>query len=76
MGQDLSPYCLRHTYATRLAEKKVDIKVAMKLMGHTTPNMLMQVYQHVSELLEKEANHIISGLFETDEKEEQEGTMG
>lgn len=69
IGQDITPYCLRHTYATRLAEKKVDIKVAMKLMGHTTPNMLMLVYQHVSENLEKNANAAIVNLYDEEGKD-------
>ena len=63
IGTDLTPYCLRHTYATRLAEKRVDIKVAMKFMGHTSANMLMQVYQHVSEKLEDEARIIVRDLY-------------
>lgn len=64
IGEDLTPYCLRHTYATRLAEKQVDIKVAMKLMGHTSPDMLMQVYQHASETLEARARQAIRNLYD------------
>ena len=64
IGLDLQPYCLRHTYATRLAEKNVPIKVAIKLMGHTTPNMLMQIYQHVSEQMEESAKLTIANLYD------------
>ena len=64
IGEDITPYCLRHTYATRLAEKQIDIKVAMKLMGHTSPDMLMQVYQHVSETLETRARQAIRNLYD------------
>ena len=38
---------LRHTYITRCAECGMNINVCQQLVGHSTPQMTMQVYTHV-----------------------------
>ena len=38
---------LRHTYATALIRKGVNVKVVQELLGHTTVQMTLQVYSHV-----------------------------
>ena len=43
------PYELRHTYCTDLAKKKVDIRVAQKLMGHASITITADIYTHVEE---------------------------
>ena len=46
VGCDLVPYCLRHTYATNLLRKNIDIRLAKQVLGHSTPELLMKVYTH------------------------------
>lgn len=48
-GDDLVPYCLRHTYCTDLQHKNVDIRVAQKLMGHSTIDLTSTIYSHLDE---------------------------
>lgn len=47
IADDLTPYCLRHDYCTRLAKAGVDIRTAQKLMGHSTITLTANVYTHV-----------------------------
>ena len=46
---DLVPYCLRHTYCTDLQKKGVDIRVAQKLMGHSSIDLTSTIYSHIDE---------------------------
>lgn len=41
------PHCLRHTYASRLAQRGVAIQVIQQLMGHDTISVTMR-YAHLS----------------------------
>lgn len=45
----ISMHSLRHTYATRAIERNVNPKVLQKLLGHSTVQMTMDRYVHVSE---------------------------
>lgn len=38
---------LRHTYITRCAECGMNINVCQQLVGHSTPQLTMQIYTHV-----------------------------
>lgn len=49
-GQDLSPYNLRHEYCTDLARHGVDIRIAQKLMGHSTMRMTADIYTDLESL--------------------------
>lgn len=49
IDQSLTPYYLRHTYATNLAEKGVDIKTAQYLLGHSDIKMTAQIYTHITD---------------------------
>jgi integrase len=40
-------HSFRHTYATRLVRKGVPVATAMRLLGHKTIAMTMEVYSHV-----------------------------
>lgn len=43
---------LRHTFASMLYDAGVDIKTAQKLLGHTSPEITMRIYTHLSEARE------------------------
>lgn len=55
IGQDLTPYNLRHTYATQLAEKGVPLKTAQYLLGHTDIKVTSNIYTHVTDKMIDEA---------------------
>ena len=39
-------HALRHTFATRLIENKVDIKTISELLGHSSTNITISIYVH------------------------------
>lgn len=45
-----SAHVLRHTACTRMAEKGMDIKVLQYLMGHSSIDITMQVYNHITDM--------------------------
>jgi integrase len=45
----ITPYALRHGFATAALEAGVDFKTVSELMGHASPTMVMKVYAHVSD---------------------------
>lgn len=47
--RNFHPHSIRHTFATRCAERGVDVKVAQKILGHSNITITMQIYQHVSD---------------------------
>ena len=49
VGPEITPYYLRHTYATTLAEKGIDMKTAQYLLGHANIAMTARVYTHVTD---------------------------
>ncbi len=63
IGQDLTPYYLRHTYATSLAENGIDIKTAQYLLGHSTITMTAQIYTHVTPKMLDTAREKIKNAF-------------
>ena len=46
--RELSPHCCRHTFATRLSNKGVDIKMIQSILGHADISMTGNVYAHSS----------------------------
>ena len=48
MADDLTPYCLRHTYATDLQSASVPLNVAKDLPGHQSIARTSQIYTHLS----------------------------
>ena len=40
---------MRHTACTRMAEKRIDVKVLQYIMGHAHIDVTMDAYNHVSE---------------------------
>lgn len=59
---NISPYYLRHTYCTRLAEEQVDIKVAQYLMGHSSIEMTSKIYTHVNAKILHNADPTLKAL--------------
>ena len=49
LGYDFTFHALRHYYASIMLQLGVPDKYAMERMGHSTNNMLKQVYQHTFE---------------------------
>ena len=46
---DIVPYTLRHAYAAFLRDSGVELNVARKLMGHADTQMILKVYDSVSD---------------------------
>lgn len=47
LSEDFTPYYLRHTYCTNLAKRGIDIRIAQKLMGHSSIEMTASIYTHI-----------------------------
>lgn len=59
---DLTPHCLRHTYATELAERGVDIKTAQYLLGHSDIAMTANIYTHITNKMVETARDKINAV--------------
>lgn len=46
IAQDLTPYCLRHTFCTDLQKAGVPLNVAKELMGHSDISVTANIYTH------------------------------
>lgn len=46
VADDLTPYCLRHTFCTDLQKAGVPINVAKELMGHADISTTANIYTH------------------------------
>lgn len=55
----ITPYCLRHAYATYSVQGGAKLKPLAKLMGHKNERMILQTYQHV---LEKDERDTIEAM--------------
>lgn len=51
----LRMYDIRHAFITTLLEKGADLKSVSEIAGHSSPDMTMKVYQHVSNDLKRQA---------------------
>jgi len=60
VDQSITPYYLRHTYATNLAERGVNIKIAQYLLGHSSINTTANIYTHVSREMIAQARELIN----------------
>ena len=59
------PYDLRHAFATEAIAAGVDVGTTAKMMGHTSPVMLLSTYQHVMDRQKKEAMEAIPCVSES-----------
>ena len=55
LGFRVTPYMVRHTFATRKIIEGVDLVTIATLMGHVDLKMLMRIYQHVRQTREAPA---------------------
>lgn len=55
---------LRHTFATTLLEKKVDIKTTSEILGHSDVSITMNTYMHPSNEMKHNAVKTLSKLFD------------
>lgn len=65
LGIDIRFHDLRHYYASLMLSLGVPDKYAMARMGHATPNMLKNVYQHLIDEKDQEMSLVINRHFET-----------
>ena len=47
LGFRVTPYCVRHTFATDCITRGLDLQTIATLMGHTDLKMLSKAYQHL-----------------------------
>lgn len=45
---DIRPHDLRHSFCTMLRDNGVDIKLAMRWMGHADEKMILRIYDHIT----------------------------
>lgn len=58
-----SVHALRHTFATRLIRNGTDIKTVSKLLGHSSVDVTMNIYYHISEEQEQQAMLALDDIF-------------
>jgi integrase len=49
VADDLTPYCLRHTFCTDMQDAGVPVNVAKDLMGHSNISITADIYTHMTE---------------------------
>lgn len=64
VAEDLTPYCLRHTYCTDLQAAGVPINVARELMGHSSIELTARIYTHSSQTALQRAASAINQFHE------------
>ena len=58
----ITPYCLRHLFATEALANGADIGTVSKLMGHASPEMVLKHYQHLLTKQKKAAVESLPGV--------------
>lgn len=61
--ETFSPHSMRHTFATRALEKGIPPRVVQSYLGHSTMDITMNIYTHVTAQLEREEIKKLSGQF-------------
>lgn len=62
------PHDLRHSFCVMLRDAGVDLKLAIRWMGHADEKMILRIYDHVSELRVRAAIRNINGMAATKRK--------
>jgi Site-specific recombinase XerD len=63
VADDLTPYCLRHTFATDMQAAGVPLNIAKVLMGHSDIKMTADIYTHYTAQNEQDAARIINQYY-------------
>jgi integrase len=58
----ITPYSLRHTFATLLLLSGENIKIVQELLGHSSIGLTADVYSHVTQGMKKDASNLIAQL--------------
>ena len=61
VAEDLTPYCLRHTFCTDLQKAGVPINVAKELMGHSDIQTTANIYTHKDTKTAHESMKLLDG---------------
>ena len=69
VADDLTPYCLRHTFCTDLQKAGVPINVAKELMGHADIQTTANIYTHKDTKTAHESMALLDGTKKRDEKQ-------
>lgn len=76
LAEDFTPYCLRHTYCTDLCRAGVDVRVAQKLMGHSSISITANIYTHIDMDEIVKAGEKLNIFLNSGQKISKEGTTG
>ncbi|MHC1694643.1 MAG: tyrosine-type recombinase/integrase [Eubacteriales bacterium] len=60
---DITPHCLRHTYATNLYKYGVDLKTAQLLLGHADIKTTANIYTHEDKKKKREAAVALKNIY-------------
>ncbi|HEL1556982.1 TPA: tyrosine-type recombinase/integrase [Streptococcus suis] len=64
VGQNVHIHSLRHTYASYLLTRGVELISISQLLGHKTLNITLEVYAHQLESLKEKSNEKVRKIFE------------
>lgn len=60
---DFHFHCLRHTAATSLLSRGVNVKVVSEMLGHADVSITLRIYAHVLPHMQQTAVDIMEGLY-------------
>lgn len=63
LPNDVTPHTFRHTYATKLFFGGVDVKTAQYLLGHSSIQVTLDIYTHLSEPEPDKILNMVDKLF-------------
>jgi site-specific recombinase XerD len=61
-GEDFKPHTLRHSFATQLLQKGVDIRIIQILLGHASLRST-EIYTHLTEPLRDDLRQMLGEIF-------------
>ena len=67
--EDITAYCIRHTYCTNLQRAGIPLNVAKYLMGHEDITITASIYTHQTDDQTENAQKFINNFYSNTEKE-------